>query len=378
MNFIASFFCIIFVVFHATLMVGLYLESRRNLGAMSSFPQITVPVSIIIPVHNEADRIKPLLETLLYQDYPVIEVLFIDDRSSDSTVSLLSDFSAQFNRNSHTCRIITLTENPGPNYKQFALSRGFSEVSGDMVLLTDADCELPPTWVSGMVKRMSAVDTGIMVGPVFKVIPRPSLLYKTQAFDHALRYMYSAASIGLNSAGGGFGNNMIVRKAALESAGGYAAVPVSVTEDAAMISFVKNNTSLSVRAGLGADIQVMTETEQDWARFIIQTLRWTKGGIFSPDLGTKIPFNALMGMISIGVGIIPFLVWVPSLWLLPVGVYCGMLMNTLAVLQIAKGSLKDFTPLDYVAQFLFAPVFNTFLTVMAIFRFPVYWKGKKV
>lgn len=378
MNTLAYIFFVIFFTLHLVLMAGLFLEVRRDRRIQKTSLQITPSVSVIIPFHNEEDRIKPLLESLMAQDYPSIQLVFVDDCSTDNTVSLLKEFSERFIREEHTSRIISLEDNPRPNRKQFALSRGFMDVAGELILLTDADCELPETWVSGMVRRMSRPNRGVVIGPVFKKIPGHSLLYKTEAFDHGVRYMYLAASIGLGSASGGFGNNMIVRKSALEAVGGYAAVPSSPTEDAAMISVIKSKTPFQVRAAFGPEIQVMTETEKSWQRFIGQTLRWTKGGIFSPDLGTRLSFSFLMGMISLGILAIPFLVLVPALWPLPLSVYSAMLMNTLAVLWISKGALRGLNLLDILVQFLVTPVINSLLTIMAFLRVSVYWKGKKV
>lgn len=221
-------------------------------------------------------------------------------------------------------------------------------------------------------------DCGLIIGPMFIFISELSFLYKTQAFDHAIRFMYAAASTGIGFAGGGFGNNMIVRKAALDAGGGYQAVPQSVAEDAALISFIAQKTPYKVRAGIGSDIQIMTETEQTWTQFIIQGIRWTKGGIFSPDIATKISFSMLMGLISIGVIAIPFLVLVSNLWLLPFAVCCAMLMNTMGAFLISGNALKPINLFDICIQILFTPVLNTFLTLMTLFRVPIYWKGKKV
>lgn len=359
-------------------MVGLFREYIRNKRVRSQTQEENVQVSIIIPVHNEAHRIKPLLKTLLKQTYPSIQLIFVDDRSTDETIQLIDEFCEQFNQGGHTCKILKLAENPGPNYKQFGLIQGYKEATGDLILLTDADCELPNTWVSGMVHRMMDHESGLIIGPVFKFIPELSFLYKTQAFDHAIRFMYAAASTGIGFAGGGFGNNMIVRKAALDAGGGYQAVPQSVTEDAALISFIAQKTPYKVRAGIGSDIQIMTETEQTWKQFIIQGIRWTKGGIFSPDITTKIVFSMLMGMISIGIIAITFLFLVPNLWLLPFAVCCVMLMNTMGAFLISGNALKPLNPLDICIQILFTPVLNTLLTLMTLFRVPIYWKGKKV
>jgi cellulose synthase/poly-beta-1,6-N-acetylglucosamine synthase-like glycosyltransferase len=374
---IAAFF-IIFVGLHVVLVIGLFFEYLQDKGVCTTPLTTYVPVSIIIPVHNEAARISELLQSLLIQDYPFIELLFIDDRSTDETVSKITEFSKQFNHDNHTCRVLSLTENPGPNYKQVALRKGFEAATGELLLLTDADCDLPPTWVSGMVKRMINPVTGLVIGPTFKKVPQPTILYKTQAFDHAIRYWYVAAATAIGNPGGGFGNNIIVRKSALDVVGGYSAVPFSVTEDAALISCIAKGTNYTIRAGLGADIRVLTASEPTWKQFFIQTLRWTKGGIFSSDTSTRFSFSLLMWMIILGMLAIPCLCVRPILWPLPVAVWVAMLMNTFVVLAISGDNLKDFSFFDFLIQIFCIPMFNAILTLLVLFRIFTYWKGKKV
>lgn len=384
MLFIASIIVfVLLILLHFILLIGIFIEYLKDNRYRSCNSVGSSLVSILIPVHNEANRIKPLLETLMAQDYPFIQVVFINDRSTDETVQLLQEFQKRFSTHGeqnrkYTCEILSLSHNPGPNYKQYALIQGFERVEGDLVLLTDADCELPPTWVSGMVRRMVNSEAGIVLGQVFKKIPQHKFFYNFQAFDHAIRDMYMAASTGLGIAGGGFGNNIAVRKAALDAAGGYIAVPFSVTEDAALISHIAQNTQYKVRVGLGQDVMIITETEQTWMQCIVQLLRWTKGGIFSPNKSTRWSFTLFMGMISLGILSIPFLPLIPALWPLPLAVYIAMLMNTFAVLAISGNALKQLNFFDFFVQLIVEPIINTFLTLLVILRVPVYWKGKKV
>jgi hypothetical protein len=53
-------------------------------------------------------------------------------------------------------------------------------------------------------------------------------------------------------------------------------------------------------------------------------------------------------------------------------------MNTSAALAISGDALKPLGPLDILIQLIFTPVLNTLLTLMTLFRVPIYWKGKKV
>jgi glycosyltransferase involved in cell wall biosynthesis len=176
-----------------------------------------------------------LLRTLFAQSYPA-QIIFVDDRSTDESPAMLAQFAKDAAERGINCRIITLAENPGPNRKQFALSRGISEANGDYLLLTDGDCEVPPDWIRVMVSRLQDEKIGAALGPVFKKKQGKGFFYLFQSYDHALRYNYLVGSTGLGAAGGGFGNNLIISRKALDKVGGYDAIPSSPTEDAALIS----------------------------------------------------------------------------------------------------------------------------------------------
>jgi cellulose synthase/poly-beta-1,6-N-acetylglucosamine synthase-like glycosyltransferase len=365
-------FALVFVALHAALMAGLLCEWRRDKKARTASPP-RGGVSVIIPVHNESGRIAGTFRSLAAQDYPGAEYIFIDDRSTDDSAALIAAFIA----GKPSMRMIALTENPGPNRKQYALARGIEASSGGFLLFTDADCEIPPGWIGAMVRRMAKNDVGVAIGPVLKKMVGSGFFPLYQCFEHAVRYMYLAASTGLGAAGGGFGNNMILRRAALEAIGGYEAVPASPTEDAALVSLIRNRSPYTVRAALGRDVHVITGGEADWKAFINQTLRWNNGGLFSPDPSTRFNFGFLMITISMGILAVPLTPFIPSIWPLPLAVLVSMTANTLATLGLFHASLPK-KGAAYILQLIFTPVYFTFLTILGLCGVKPHWKGEKI
>ena len=370
-------FFAVFVSLHAALMAGLALEKirdRRVCKRTSENNEKNEPqVSVIIPVYNEEKRIKGILESLSCQEYKNTEIIFVDDNSTDASAQILRDFIG----NKPGMHILSLPENPGPNYKQYALGKGIEFSRGEFILFTDADCEVPPSWINAMVKRMANPETGAALGPVFKKNSAGGFFGLYQCFEHAIRYMYLAASTGLGAAGGGFGNNMIVRRISLDAIGGYSSVPVSATEDAALVSKIRAETKYKIRAGIGADLHVITQSEDNWKNFITQTLRWNNGGLFSPDISTRFNFGFLMITISMGILAIPVLPFIPYLWPLSLAVLISMTANTIATLVFFGMSLPK-KGAAYVVQCVFTPMYFTFLTILGFCGIKPKWKGKSV
>ena len=366
---------VVFVGLHIALMAGVILEWLRDRRALkSAVPGAPAKVSVIIPVHNESKRIDGLLRSLAVQDYPQAEVIFVDDRSGDDTPDKVAAF---ITNKLQDARMITLKENPGPNFKQYALARGIEVSCGEFILFTDADCEMSPHWIQAMVKRMADKKTGVAIGPVLKRPEGKGFFHLYQCFEHGIRYMYLAGATGLGAAGGGFGNNLIFRRESLDAVGGYENVPPSPTEDAALISKIRSCSDYKVHAALGVDVHVITQGEYSWKDLVTQTLRWNNGGLFSPDAVTRFNYTFLMITISLGIVTIPLLPFIPSIWPLPLGVLISMTFNTIANLGLFRTSLPR-RRFAYILTMLFTPVYFTFLTTLGFLGIKPKWKDQAV
>lgn len=97
-------------------------------------------LSIIIPAYNEEQRLPASLDTvrayLATKSFDFVEVLVINDGSSDGTAAIVRDFAARDRR-------IRLIENPGNRGKGYSVRHGMTEASGEWVLFTDADLSAP-------------------------------------------------------------------------------------------------------------------------------------------------------------------------------------------------------------------------------------------
>lgn len=122
----------------------------------------SIRVSILIPCRNEKDNIQELFHILEDQDYPteLLEVIWIDDHSSDGTGQILENLIQKKNNN----RLLNLEgRNPG---KKEALKAGMEQASGELILLTDADSRPGRRWVQSMAKMFRDNGNDLILGPV--------------------------------------------------------------------------------------------------------------------------------------------------------------------------------------------------------------------
>ncbi len=95
-------------------------------------------LSVVIPVFNEVKTIRDVLAAVMAVNLPGLsrEILVVDDCSTDGTGAVLAEMAA-----AGEIRLLSHEKNQG---KGAALRTGFSAVSGDVILVQDADLEYDP------------------------------------------------------------------------------------------------------------------------------------------------------------------------------------------------------------------------------------------
>lgn len=112
-------------------------------------------ISVIVPCYNEEESLGHFYERtalVLAQMDVDYELLFVDDGSSDKTLSILRDMRE---RDSH-CRYVSFSRNFG---KEAAMYAGLREADGDYRVFMDADLQHPPELLPEMYQAVSGEDT---------------------------------------------------------------------------------------------------------------------------------------------------------------------------------------------------------------------------
>lgn len=102
--------------------------------------------SVIIPFRNEADNLPQLLQSLALLDYPndLFEVCLVNDASTDNSVEIINNFKQRATFN------IKLIDNQQfyKSPKKDAVTTGINQTHFEWIVTTDADCMVPPKWLS--------------------------------------------------------------------------------------------------------------------------------------------------------------------------------------------------------------------------------------
>lgn len=112
---------------------GTPLEPNRDHApALPAIPR----VSFLLAVHNEEDVIEQCVRSVAGSDYPTLEVIVVDDASTDGTADVLRRLAEELG--------ITVLSLPGNVGKKSALTEAAAMASGEIIAFTDSDCVLAP------------------------------------------------------------------------------------------------------------------------------------------------------------------------------------------------------------------------------------------
>ncbi len=233
-------------------------------------------VTVIVCAHNECDNLAELLPLLDAQEYPVFDVLVIDDRSGDGTEQLLRELLPTLPH----CRSIRIDQSPAhTTAKKYALTIALKKAVYDLVLLTDADCRpAGPHWVAGMVATLAQHDKGIVLG-VSPYEYRPGFLNRIIRYETlftAVQYLSMAL---IRQPYMGVGRNLMYRKAIFfDNKGFYTHLNVVGGDDDLFMNEVTTprNTAIS----LDPATFVFSKPKETWADWRIQKRRHINVGKF--------------------------------------------------------------------------------------------------
>lgn len=245
---------------------------RRRIVSNLNSPLVT----IVIPARNEEANIADLLESLLLQNYPQnsYEILVVNDRSTDKTEAILSEYTQKDSR----IRYITIQEtNEALTGKQNALDVGIRAAKGEIVLLTDADCIIPREWIKTNVELFNTSDVGLVVGKTEIYQPK-RFRDRFQVLFHRINIEIAQVSIMVGGYTSGMGNNLAIKKSAYEAIGGYPQLGKSILDDEILVRGVAK-AGYHLRANIDPEGIVYTKPMSDWKSIEKQHIRWIDGGL---------------------------------------------------------------------------------------------------
>lgn len=238
-------------------------QARRLRSAMLS-------VSVLIPAYNEEVGIQTTLRSVLATAYPHLEIIVINDGSTDRTHRLVVDFIRHQRKTQSSPATIRYRQivNGG---KARALNVGLSMAHGDIVITIDADSVMGKDAIVNMVRRFTHSRVASVAGNV-AIGNKHGLLGLVQQLEYLYGFYFKRADALLNAVYIVGGAAAAYRRDVIEALGGFD--EHTITEDIELSTRLQDH-GYMVR--YAADACVLTEGPETFSGLCRQRLRWKFG-----------------------------------------------------------------------------------------------------
>lgn len=113
-------------------------------------------VSVIIPVYNAEKTLRQCLASVVRQTYDEYEIIIVDNRSTDGTKAIIEAYTKE---GSGIHYVFEKERGVGA-----ARSTGEKIATGEIILMTDADCIVPEDWIQEMIQPFANVEVNAVQG----------------------------------------------------------------------------------------------------------------------------------------------------------------------------------------------------------------------
>lgn len=322
-------------------------------------------VSAIVVVRNEEENIVQLLESFRVQTHENLEVILVDDQSTDQTVAYAESVALP------NLRILRLEEaERGTAPKKAGIEKAMKEATGSLIFTTDGDCVLPAGLIGSYAGLFSDPAVQMISGPV--TFTREKTLWnQLQTVEFSSLVGSAAVGIFLNQPIMSSAANLAYRKAAFLEVGGYSDNTGTASGDD---EFLMNKIHKRYRNGIlfarNKKCIVETRATKTLQEFYRQRKRWA--GKWSRGQNPASQITAIL----------IFLVNALTIWFLATGRWEVVLFRFFAealFLAAVLIFLKRWKTILYIplTQLIY-PFYAVFFGLISLVPTPYTWKGRRL
>ncbi len=310
----------------------LYRRRMEKFAETAELPS----VSVLIPAWNEEVGIIKTIQSVLDTDYPRLQIVVINDGSTDRTHEMVTCFIEGNERLKREGTSLTYLSLPNGG-KARAMNSGLLEARGEIVMTVDADSVMDRNAIINMVRCFDDPDVGGVAGNVI-VGNRSKPIEWMQQLEYVYGFFFKRADSLFNAVYIIGGAAAAYRREVLQKVGGFD--HSIITEDIEMSTRIL---SRGYKTRYAADAVIYTEGPSDWRGLCNQRLRWKYGRLL-----TFLKYRRLFFSVRHN----PYL----SFLLLPTALYAEMLLLAevllLSVFMVYTVCTSDYVPLAFVIGFL--------------------------
>lgn len=346
---------------------------KRIAISKNQAPEPKTNFSIIVPFRNEADRLPELLHSFTQLNYPraQFEIIFVNDSSTDDSVSVIQNFPAL---SFHFQIIDNIRKSGSP--KKDAISTAINSINNEWIITTDADCFVNPDWLTAIDSYIQNHELSMIAGAV-AFSAEDSFLHQFQQIDLMSLQGATIGSFGIGKAFMCNGANLAYKKELFLDLNGFDGnngiasgddvflLQKAVAKHPEKVHYLKSEANI-----------VLTKPLDEWKLVFHQRVRWaSKAASYQSLFGKILALVVFGGNLAIVLGLLLTLAHLFSFWtwylLFAVKIFVdfSLLYQTGKFLQ--PKSVKFF-----LISNLVYPFFSVAVALYSLFgRYE--WKGRK-
>lgn len=156
------------VIIYSALIFFYTLKFLSHKDSIPTTPT-NLEINIVTAAKNEEENIDKFLSHIASQNYQNVELILVDDHSTDNTFSIASDYKKRYN--------FILCHNNG-NGKKAALRTALTHCNAPYILFTDADCYANKRWTSIMAASAQQTKADILLAPLIIKADNPKSIFQ--------------------------------------------------------------------------------------------------------------------------------------------------------------------------------------------------------
>ena len=345
-------------------------------------------VSVVVSARGACPWLLRLLRQLAGQDYPAqsLQIVVVDDGLEPHIGGQVADLQHEDGRFLMVPSTIGAPELLGKNR---ALDAGIKKSRGELLLFTDADCQVEPGWVSAMVAAFTAeVDYVVGWSQIVADQPggesdgaQPWAIF--ERVDFLMLMLAGRSAVRMGTPWASSGQNQAYRRSLYDAAGGLEGLAGRLQgDDSLFLQLARRRVGARVAFAEGPGAAVMTEPSEGPGHFLRQRLRWAADVLimlrinplfFLLPVATFLTNGLLLIMVGLAFispdAVLPVLIG----GLLLKGLFEGLLLG-IGARQVGAGHLRRHFP----GWFLFQIPYITAMGLGSFWGQRIGWQGRSL
>lgn len=330
--------------------------------------------SIIVPFRNEASNLPELIKSInnIHYDASKFEILFIDDASTDNSVSIINEYISNKVKFS-IYKNIRQSKSP----KKDAITTALKYVKKEWILTTDADCIVNKLWLKTYNSFIEDTQKTVFIAAPVKYHTGKNFIEKFQKIDFASLIGTTIGSFGNNKPIMCNGANLCYTKKAFKKVNGFTGNNnIASGDDVFLMEKMIKKYPNKVHYLKSVDATVITKPEINLKNLIEQRIRWA-----SKTGNSKNAYTLIIGLIvfvynfSLAISLLWRIFKINKMYVIALFFILKISLDYILINKTLKLFKEHLNKKQYFLSAIIHPYFISIISILSLFK-KYKWKNR--